>query len=53
MFREVKDLNRIEIFCNKSCKIFSMISTFENCANLEDFRISGFDLDDLKSMKNL
>ena len=53
MFINIKDLNKIEIAAMKYFKILSMISTFENCINLDEFKISGFDMFDLKSMKKL
>ena len=53
MFINIKELNKIEMTARKDCKILSMISTFENCINLDEFKISGFDMFDLKSMKKL
>ena len=53
MFTNISDLNKIEMSSNKSCKILSMISTFENCISLDEFKISGFDMSYLKSMKKL
>ena len=37
MFKDVEDLYKIEIFSENNSKIYSMISTFENCINLESF----------------
>ena len=53
MFKNIEDLNKIEIISNGTYKIYSMISTFENCTNLNEFEIYGFDYSDLKSMKKL
>ena len=38
---------------DKNCKISSMISTFENCTNLHSFKISGFNVENIKSMHNM
>jgi surface protein len=51
MFKDVKDLISVEMNSDKNCKITSMISTFENCENLNKFSITGFDTRNLKSMK--
>ena len=53
MFKDVEDLYKIEIISENSSKIYSMISTFENCINLESFNFSGIDFSDLRSMKKL
>ena len=53
MFKNVINLNQIEIITNKTCKILSMISTFESCTNLKDIKLTGIDLNDLKSVKKL
>ena len=53
MFKNVIKLNRIEIITNKTCKILPMISTFEDCTNLQDLKLIGIDLDELKSVKKL
>ena len=37
MFKNIKDLNKIEIAAMKYFKILSMISTFENCTNLDEY----------------
>ena len=47
MFKDVEDLYKIEIISENSSKIYSMISTFENCINLESFNISGIDFSEL------
>ena len=46
MFINIKDLNKIEMTAIKDCKILSMIRTFENCINFDEFNISGFDMSD-------
>ena len=53
MFKNVINLNQIEIITNKTCKILSMISTFESCTNLKDLKLIGIDLNNLKSFKKL
>ena len=40
MFTNIKELNKMEMTSIKDCKILSMISTFENCSNLDEFKIS-------------
>ena len=37
MFKNIKDLNKIETAAMKYFKILSMISTFENCTNLDEY----------------
>ena len=53
MFKDVPNLNQIEIITNRTCKITSIISTFENCESLENIIITGIDLTELKSVKKL
>ena len=53
MFKDIKDLISVEMISEKDCQINSMISTFENCEDLEYFNINGFKADKLKSMKKL
>jgi surface protein len=55
MFKDVSDLISVVMIANSNndIKIQSMISTFENCANLNDFTIKDFNLDELKSTKKL
>ena len=53
MFSNVPSLKSVKMSSNKNCKILSMISTFENCNNLESFNIDGFSTDELKSTKKL
>ena len=53
MFKDVEDLNQIELISENNCQITSMISTFENCFNLYNFTVIGFGADKLKSMKKL
>ena len=48
MFKNVINLNQIEIITNKTCKIISMISTFEDCTNLQDIKLIKIGLDELK-----
>jgi len=42
-FRNVEDIISIEMISEKSGKITSMKSSFENCNNLEKIKINGFD----------
>ena len=56
MFKDVTNLTSVELKADKknnNCKILSMISTFENCRNLNNFSISKFDLGQVKSMRKL
>ena len=53
MFKDIKDLISVEMTSEKDCQITSMISTFENCEDLEYFNLNGFKADKLKSMKKL
>ena len=53
MFKDVNELLSVEMVSDQNCQILSMISTFENCFNLNDFNITGFGADNLKSMKKL
>ena len=53
MFKGVKDLISVEMKSENKCQILSMISTFEDCINLNTFNITGFVADNLKSMKKL
>ena len=43
MFKNISSLISVELKSNKNVKITSMISTFEECSNLESFKINGFD----------
>ena len=53
MFKDVQSLYSVEMYSEKNCKILSMISTFENCYELEDFKIKGFSGSQIKSMQKL
>ena len=53
MFKDVQDLISIEMKSEKNCKIISMISTFENCKNLKNFNINGFNGNMLKSLHKM
>ena len=53
MFKDIKDLISIEMKSENKCKITSMISAFENCENLNNFTLNGYDASELKSMKKL
>jgi hypothetical protein len=53
MFKDVPDLLSVEMKSEQNCEITSMISTFENCENLNSFKITGFNGEKIKSMKKL
>ena len=53
MFKGVKDLTSVEMESNNKGVIQSMISTFENCENLERFTIKGYDVTQLKTTHKL
>ena len=54
MFKDAKDLISIKMKSNDDkCKITSMISTFENCQNLQSFDLAGFNFESIKSMKKI
>ena len=42
MFKDIKDLEFIEMISENECQITSMISSFENCENLKFFNLTGF-----------
>jgi hypothetical protein len=47
MFQNIKELYSVEMRSIKNSKITSMISTFESCANLRSFSMSGFNYEEL------
>jgi len=51
MFKDVSALTSVIMISNNDAHITSMISTFENCKNLYDLTINGFNTDELISMK--
>ena len=53
MFKDIKDLEFIEMISENECQITSMISSFENCENLKFFNLTGFKTNQIKSMKKL
>ncbi len=53
MFKDVSLITSVEMTTNKNIKITSMISTFENCENLNDFSIQGFNTEEIKSLSKL
>ena len=53
MFKDVSALTSVFMHSNYDAKVTSMVNTFENCENLNDFTISGFITSKVKSMKNL
>ena len=53
MFKNISSLISINLASDRELLILSMQNTFENCVNLEDFIIEGFNLDNIISLKNL
>jgi hypothetical protein len=53
IFKDVKNLISFEMTSNESIDISSMISSFENCENLEKIENNGFNTSQVKSMKRL
>ena len=55
MFKNIFSLTNININLEKAntVKIKSMIGCFENCRNLIDFKIRGFDISEIKSLHKL
>ena len=53
MFKDIQVIISVEMNSEKNCKITSMISSFENCKNLKNFAINGFNGDNLLSLKKL
>ena len=53
MFKGIKSLITVELSSLKNVSITSMISTFENCNNLQKFNIDGYDLTKIKSVQKL
>ena len=55
MFKDITTLINIDINHegNNKVKIKSMKEIFENCVNLIDFKIKGFDISEIKSFHKL
>ena len=53
MFNNISELISVEMKSEDNCNIISMISTFENTENLNDFSIIGFNGEKIKSMEKL
>ena len=53
MFKDVPYILSIDMSSKNNCSILSMKSAFENCSNLNTFKIEGFDTKELKSLKRL
>ena len=51
MFKDVLALREVTLYSEKSCKITSMESTFENCKNLVNIKIIDFDTSQIKSLR--
>ena len=53
MFKDIQTLNTVELNSEKKCNITSMENAFQNCKNLTEFKIKGFDTSKVVSLKNL
>ena len=53
MFKDIENIISIEMNSDKNAKILSMESTFENCMSLTSFNITGFNTEQLISMKKI
>ena len=52
IFKDIKHLQKVQLYTNSSYQILSMQSAFENAINLKDISISGFNTENLKSISN-
>ena len=50
IFKNINNLEKVEMFSNASSSILSMKSSFEGCSNLNYFSIKGFNTKNLKSI---
>ena len=53
MFKDVSAITSVLMYSNGNAEITSMISSFENCKNLIDITLSGFDTSNVKSMSHV
>ena len=53
MFKDISSLISVNMTSEKDVKINSMISSFDNCENLKNFNIEGYNISDVKSMHKL
>ena len=53
MFKDINTIFSVEMKSNKTTIISSLISTFENCFNLNSFSIKGFNTNEIISAKKL
>ena len=53
MFQDIQSLIRVNMTSEKRAKILDIRSSFENCKNLIDFHLEGFDLKETKSFHKL
>ena len=53
MFKDIESLEKVEIISKSYNKISSMEGTFENCRNLIDVSIEGFNTEQIKSTSKL
>lgn len=53
MFKDIPELLSVEMISNKTVKVTSMISAFENAENMVNFKIQGFNTSSVTSMNRL
>ena len=53
IFKNINNLEKVEMFSNSSSKILSMESSFEGCSNLNYISIIGFNTKNLKSISKI
>ena len=53
MFKNISSLISVELIANKEIYISSMKNTFEDCTNLESFKLDGFAINKIKSFEKL
>ena len=53
IFKDIKTLISVKMTSNKNLKILSLNNAFENCENLKEISIDGFDTKEIKSLTNL
>ena len=53
MFKDIPNILSVEMISKKWCKIITIESAFENCQQLSEFSIEGFDTSKLTSIKGL
>ena len=53
MYKDILELKGVNMTSTKNAKITSMKSTFENCQNIKEVNIRGFNTQDVESMNKL